>query len=92
VKATRSEEATDNLGVHNGFVRGIAFLICSLPSLMDIFAGSDEVVRFEAVGPEDEAAAQQETDYVNHVFMQQNAGFMSCIPLSRTRYCRRSAM
>jgi hypothetical protein len=47
-----------------------------MPSLMDIFAGSDEVVRFEPVGPEDEAAAQQETDYVNHVFMQQNPGFM----------------
>ncbi|WJR76481.1 hypothetical protein [Bradyrhizobium sp. NP1] len=47
-----------------------------MPHLMDIFAGSDEVVRFEPVGPEDEAAAQQETDYVNHVFMQQNGGFM----------------
>lgn len=47
-----------------------------LPQLMDIFAGSDEVVRFEPVGPEDEIPAQQETDYVNHVFMQQNPGFM----------------
>lgn len=47
-----------------------------MPNLMDIFAGSDEVVRFEPVGPEDEEAAQQETDYINHVFMQQNAGFM----------------
>jgi hypothetical protein len=47
-----------------------------MPSLMDIFAGSDEVVRFEPVGPEDEQAAQQETDYVNHVFMQNNPGFM----------------
>jgi hypothetical protein len=47
-----------------------------MPSLMDVFAGSDEVVRFEPVGPEDEAAAQQETDYVNHVFVQQNPGFM----------------
>jgi hypothetical protein len=47
-----------------------------MPHLMDIFAGSDQVVRFEPVGPEDEAAAQQETDYVNHVFMQQNPGFM----------------
>lgn len=46
-----------------------------MPSLMDIFAGSDEVVRFEPVGPEDEAAAQQESDYVNHVFMNQNPGF-----------------
>ena len=43
---------------------------------MDIFAGTDEVVVFEPVGPEDEDAAAQETDYGNHVFMQQNAGFM----------------
>lgn len=48
-----------------------------MPQLMDIFAGSDEVVRFEPVGPEDEEAAQQETDYVNHVFMQNNPGFMT---------------
>lgn len=47
-----------------------------MPALMDIFAGADEVVRFEPVGPEDEEAAEQETDYVNHVFMQQNPGFM----------------
>lgn len=47
-----------------------------MPPLMDIFAGSDEVVTFEPVGPDDEGAAQQETDYVNHVFMQQNPGFM----------------
>ena len=47
-----------------------------MPSLMDIFAGNDEVVRFEPVGPEDVAAAEQETDYVNHVFMQQNPGFL----------------
>src|SRR3954471_6654231 len=47
-----------------------------MPQLMDIFAGTDEVVRFEPVGPEDEEAAQQETDYVNHVFMQKNPGFM----------------
>lgn len=47
-----------------------------MPNLMDIFCGSDEVVRFEPVGPEDEEAAQQETDYVNHVAMQQNPGFM----------------
>ena len=46
-----------------------------LPNLMDIFFGSDEVVRFEPVGPEDEKAAQQETDYVNYVFVQQNNGY-----------------
>src|SRR5882672_7366375 len=47
-----------------------------MPTLMDIFTSGDEVVRFEPVGPEDVDAAEQETDYVNHVFMQQNAGFI----------------
>jgi len=44
--------------------------------LMDIFAGGEEVVQFAPVGPEDVAAAEQETDYVNHVFMQHNPGFL----------------
>ena len=47
-----------------------------MPSLMEIFAGSDEVVQFEPVGPEDVQAAEQETDYTNHVFMQENDGFL----------------
>jgi hypothetical protein len=34
------------------------------------------VVQFAPVGPEDVAAAEQETDYVNHVFMQQNPGLL----------------
>jgi hypothetical protein len=47
-----------------------------MPQLMEIFCSSDEVVKFEPVGPEDVRAADQETDYVNHVFMQKNPGFM----------------
>lgn len=47
-----------------------------MPSLMEIFAGSDDVVKFNPVGPHDVKAAEQETDYVNHVFMQQNPGFL----------------
>ena len=47
-----------------------------MPPLMEIFTGGDEVVRFEAVGGEDVEAAEQETAVVNHVFMQQNPGFM----------------
>lgn len=47
-----------------------------MPDLMDIFAGGDEVVRFEPTAAEDVEPSQQETDYVNHVFMQQNPGFM----------------
>ena len=47
-----------------------------MPQLMDIFAGSDEVVKFNPVGPEDVQAAEQETEYLNHVFMNRNPGFM----------------
>jgi hypothetical protein len=47
-----------------------------MPSLMDIFCSSEDVVRFNAVGPDDEKAAEQESDYVNHVFMNQNPGFV----------------
>ena len=47
-----------------------------MPTLMDIFCGGDEVVRFEPVGPEDVQAAEQETDYINHVFTQRNPGFL----------------
>jgi hypothetical protein len=47
-----------------------------MPGLMEVFCGGDEVVRFSPVGPEDIQQAEQETDYVNHVFMQMNPGFM----------------
>ena len=47
-----------------------------LPDLVEIFAGSEEVASFQPVGAEDEAAAQQETDYVNHVVFHENAGFL----------------
>jgi len=47
-----------------------------MPQLMEIFCGTDEVVQFDPVGPDDVGGAQQETDYVNHVFMNRNPGFM----------------
>ena len=48
-----------------------------MPVLMEIFTSGDEVVLFNPVGPEDEEAAQQETDYVNHEFMEKNTGFIT---------------
>lgn len=47
------------------------------PSLLRIFTSGDRVVQFNAQGPEDEAAASQETDAVNHVWSQQNNGFVN---------------
>ena len=45
-----------------------------LPQIMKMFVSSEKVVNFDPVGPEDEAAARQETAYVNHVFYKDNPG------------------
>jgi hypothetical protein len=47
----------------------------ALPQLLKVFVSGDEVVNFEPKGPEDQAAADQETDYINHVVMEKNNGF-----------------
>jgi hypothetical protein len=47
----------------------------ALPDLVEIFTGGEDVASFQPVGPEDEDAAEQETDYVNHVVMVENDGF-----------------
>ncbi len=47
-----------------------------LPQLMEVLCGTDDVVKFDAVGPEDVQAAEQETDYINHVLMNRNNGFL----------------
>lgn len=40
------------------------------------FVGGDRVVMFNPRGPEDEEAAEQETDYINFVVMERNNGFV----------------
>lgn len=47
-----------------------------MPDLMEIFTGGEDVATFEAIGEEDEEAAQQETDYVRHVAFQKLRGFL----------------
>ena len=47
----------------------------ALPQLLKVFVSGDQVVKFEPKGPEDQDAADQETDYVNHVVMEKNEGF-----------------
>jgi hypothetical protein len=46
-----------------------------LPSLIKMFVGGDEIGEFNPVGPEDEDAARQETEYTNFVITQQNHSF-----------------
>ena len=49
------------------------------PALLKVFLGSDKIVSFDAVGPEDEDRAAQETDVVNYKVLKANDGdgFMS---------------
>lgn len=46
-----------------------------MPSLLRLFTTADNLVSFDPVGPEDEPAAEQESDYVNYVFFKQNPAF-----------------
>ena len=48
----------------------------AMPSLMRIFAGGEQVCIFEPLSQEDEEDARQATDYINHIFMDENEGFM----------------
>lgn len=47
-----------------------------MPSLMRVFMTTNDLVRFDPVGPEDTEQAEQESDYVNHVMMKENDGFL----------------
>jgi hypothetical protein len=48
----------------------------ALPTILRAFMQSGNLGEFTPVGPEDEALAQQESDYVNQVLMKDNPGFM----------------
>jgi hypothetical protein len=52
-----------------------------LPDLVEIFTGGQDVASFRPVGAEDEEAARQETDYVNHVVFNENPGFLTLYTL-----------
>lgn len=45
-----------------------------MPSLMRIYADAQNLVQFDPVGPEDEEAAEQETDRINYEFWKRNRG------------------
>ena len=47
-----------------------------MPSLVKMFMNADTSVQIEPVGAEDERAAEQETDVVNHIFWKKNEGFL----------------
>lgn len=64
-----------------------------LPSLCRIFANGDDVVELPPVGPEDEDAAKQESQYLNYIILQKNNWFETFITwatdamLTKNGYC-----
>ena len=44
----------------------------AMPSLMDIFASSDDIIRFEPDGPEDEQACEDATNYIGWLIHRKN--------------------
>jgi hypothetical protein len=48
----------------------------AMPAIMRIFTQSGNIAEFDPIGPDDEEAAEQESDYTNQVIMRDNNGFM----------------
>lgn len=46
-----------------------------LPSLMKVFAGGEQVVKFSPRNAEDVQSAEQESDYINWLVLEKNQGF-----------------
>ena len=47
----------------------------ALPQLLKVFVAGDKVVTFDPKSAEDMEAADQESDYINHVVMEKNEGY-----------------
>ena len=64
-----------------------------LPSLCRIFANGDSIVELVPFGPEDEASAKQESEYLNYLITQKNPWFDICLTwfqdalLTKNAYC-----
>ena len=49
----------------------------AMPSIIRVFESGDRVIEFDPTGPQDEQAAEQETDAVDHVYQKDNNGFVT---------------
>ncbi len=56
----------------------------AMPAIMRVFMSGDRVVEFEPEGPEDEDAAEQETDAVNYQFLKDNNGYATLYTLFKS--------
>lgn len=72
-----SEDMPDVEGQSNAVSSDVQDVVEGLmPIVLDVLTSTDKLAEFTPTRAGDEAAAEQETEYVNHVFYQQNNGFM----------------
>ena len=62
------------------------------PAVLRPFVSSDDVVRFNPVGPEDEEAAQQESDYINYIVTQKSDVFNELVTAVKTGLLQKNAV
>ncbi len=55
----------------------------AMPAVMRVFSSSGRVVEFQPEGPEDELAAEQETDAVNYIYNKDNNGFVTTMIVAK---------
>lgn len=63
-----------------------------MPSIMRVFFGSDQIVEYTPTGPEDEAFAQQATDYAYHVLNNENDFFNVFYAIAKDSLIRKCGM
>ena len=75
VASSENEGERDREGYSNFVTREILETVeFAMPTIMRTLYSSDKVVEFNAIGPEDEATAAQETDVINHKLLRANDG------------------
>lgn len=62
------------------------------PLVLKPFVASDDIVRFIPEGPEDEDAAEAESDYINYVVTQKNDVFETLITAVKTGLLQKNAV
>lgn len=62
------------------------------PLVLRPFVASDDIVRFNPEGPEDEESAQQESDYINFVVTQKNDVFNEVVAAVKTGLLQKNAI
>jgi hypothetical protein len=63
-----------------------------MPSLMRMFASSDDVIKFEPETQQDEQAVKDATDYVSYLFWRKNPGFRTLHDAIKNALIQRQAV